>query len=105
VSGRRPPTLHDVRARRREILQILASRGGTNPRVFGSVARGDAVSESDVDLLVDFGPDTPSGFDYFGMIFDLQEELSAIVGRPVHVVRVTASSATARRILGEAVPL
>jgi len=105
MSGRRPPTLHDVRAKRRQILQILASRGGTNPRVFGSVARGDAVSESDVDLLVDFEGGVPTGFRYYGMIRELQDELSAILGRPVHVVRVTATSSAARRVLGDAVPL
>lgn len=105
MSGRRPPTLHDVRAKRRQILEILASRGGTNPRVFGSVARGDAVSESDVDLLVDFGRDTPTGFDYFGMIFDLQEQLASVLDRPVHVSVVVDHSPIAERILREAVPL
>jgi predicted nucleotidyltransferase len=105
MSSRRPPTLHDVRAKRRQILRILASRGGSNPRVFGSVARGDAVSESDVDLLVDFGSGVPSGFHYFGMIFDLQEQLAAIVGRPVHVSVVTNQSPASERILREAVPL
>jgi predicted nucleotidyltransferase len=105
MSGRRPPTLHDVRAKRREILRILASRGGTNPRVFGSVARGDAVSESDVDLLVDFEDHVPTGFRYFGMIFELQEELATILGRPVHVSVVANRSPVADRILREAVPL
>lgn len=105
MSGRRPPTLHDVRARRCEIVQVLASRGGTNPRVFGSVARGDAVPESDVDLLVEFGQGVPSGFDYFGMIFDLQEELAAILGRPVHVAVITNQSPASERIIRDAVPL
>jgi predicted nucleotidyltransferase len=105
MSGRRPPTLHDVRAKRREIVQILASHGGTNPRVFGSVARGDAVPESDVDLIVDFGPGVPSGFDYFGMLFDLQKQLAAILGRPVHVAVITNQSPASERIMREAVPL
>jgi predicted nucleotidyltransferase len=105
MSPGRPPTLHDVRAKRRQILQILATHGGTNPRVFGSVARGDAVPESDVDLLVEFADGIPTGFRYYGMIREIQDELSAILGRPVHVVRVTASTAAARRVLREAVPL
>ncbi len=71
------PTLHDVRAKRREILRILTSRGARNPRVFGSVARGE----------------------------DLQDELSEILGRPVHVNRAAGVSKGARRILTEAVPL
>jgi predicted nucleotidyltransferase len=69
------------------------------------VARGGAVSESDVDLLVDFQDGVPSGFRYYGMIRQLQDELSAILGRPVHVVRVRATTTAARRVLGEAVPL
>jgi uncharacterized protein len=105
MSARRPPTLHDVRAKRRQILEILASRGGANPRVFGSVARGDAGSESDVDLLVEFADGAPKGFEYFGMIFDLQEELARILGRPVHVSVVVNQSPVSERILREAVPL
>jgi predicted nucleotidyltransferase len=63
------------------------------------------VPESDIDLLVDFDGREPTGFRYFGMLRELQDELSAIIGRQVHVVRITASSATARRVLNEAVPL
>lgn len=36
------------------ILRMLTDAGGTNVRVFGSVARGDDHPDSDVDLLVDF---------------------------------------------------
>jgi hypothetical protein len=39
--------------RRQEILEIAASHGMRNVRVFGSVARGDARLDSDLDLLVD----------------------------------------------------
>ncbi len=99
------PSIDDVRRRREHVVRALAARGATNPRVFGSVARGDAVPESDVDLLVDFDGRAPSGFRYFGMIRELQEELAAILGRRVHVVRVTGSSAAALRVLREAVPL
>lgn len=35
---------------------VLASYGATNPRLFGSVARGDAGRDSDLDLLVDLLP-------------------------------------------------
>ncbi len=51
------PTLAEVRAHRDTIIEIVESFGGTNVRVFGSVARGDAHDDSDVDLLVD----VPSG--------------------------------------------
>jgi predicted nucleotidyltransferase len=46
--------------------------------VFGSVARGDAVETSDVDLLVAPGPDTTL-FDLSGFALDVEE----IVGRQV----------------------
>ena len=105
MSRRKPPTVHDVRAKRHQILQVLSSQGGTNPRIFGSVARGDAVAESDVDLLVDFGQEAPKGFDYFGMIFELQEELARVLGRPVHISEATTPSLASERILREAVPL
>jgi predicted nucleotidyltransferase len=39
--------------RRAEILRIAARHGASNVRVFGSVARGEAGPESDIDLLVD----------------------------------------------------
>ena len=39
--------------RRDEILRIAARHGASNIRVFGSVARGEAGPESDIDLLVD----------------------------------------------------
>ena len=52
-------TLDELRRRRTEIQRIAESHGARNVRVFGSVARGDAVPGSDVDFLVDFDPDPP----------------------------------------------
>ena len=49
--------------------------------VFGSVARGEAGTESDVDILVDF--DGPADFDRF---MALKERLEAALGRPVDLV-------------------
>ncbi len=48
--------LPHLRARRELILQIAESYGARNVRVFGSVARGEAHLESDVDLLVELAP-------------------------------------------------
>ncbi len=46
------PTLHFIRDHRQPISDLAAKYGVTDLRVFGSVARGDASSESDIDLLV-----------------------------------------------------
>lgn len=47
--------------------------------VFGSVLRSDFGPDSDVDVLVEFKPDSTPGL-YF---FDLQEQLAEKIGRPV----------------------
>ncbi len=41
-----------LREHREDILRIAARHGAMNPRVFGSVARGEAGDASDIDLLV-----------------------------------------------------
>jgi len=45
--------------------------------VFGSILRDDFRPESDVDVLVEWKPDSVVGF----RIFDLERELSEILGR------------------------
>ncbi len=42
-----------VEAKREEILRIAAKHGARNVRIFGSVARGEAVPNSDVDVLAE----------------------------------------------------
>ena len=46
-------TTESLREHRAEILALAARHGASNVRVFGSVARGEAREDSDVDLLVD----------------------------------------------------
>jgi len=60
-----PPTLPQVLS----VLQAhefeLRRRGVCHAAVFGSVARGDARSGSDIDVLVDLDPQQPIGlFEY-----------------------------------------
>lgn len=38
-----------LKSRREEIMKIAAKHGAQNVRVFGSVARGEADSQSDID--------------------------------------------------------
>jgi hypothetical protein len=45
-----------VAARREELDEVLRRYGASNPRHFGSVARGGATTDSDIDVLVDLGP-------------------------------------------------
>ncbi|SRR5260370_5821239 len=74
-------TLDSLRAERREeILRLAAGRGAHSLRVFGSVARGDANEDSDLDLLVAWEPGR-SLLDHAGLVQDLQE----LLGIKVHV--------------------
>jgi predicted nucleotidyltransferase len=98
------PRLDDLRTRREEILRIAAAHGASNVRVFGSVARGDAAADSDVDLLVDLEA-PPHGFAYFGAMDDLRQDLSNLLGREVDVVDSAALRSMRERVLREAVPL
>jgi uncharacterized protein len=98
------PTLADLRGRREEILRIAAAHAASNVRVFGSVARGEATAQSDVDLLVDLTADL-RGFAMFATLGELAADLHALLGVSVDVVRISAPSARADAILDEAVPL
>ena len=74
-------------SKRDEILRIAAKPGVRSIRVFGSVARGDAGPQSDVDFLIETdGGDTPPWFPG-GLIADLEE----LLGRRVDVAALSAS--------------
>lgn len=49
--------------------------------LFGSIARGDARPDSDVDVAIRLDPDLHLGFKFFG----LAEQVGALLGREVHV--------------------
>jgi predicted nucleotidyltransferase len=69
------PTLDGLRAEKRDaVLSLAAKYGAYNVRVFGSVARGEATADSDLDLLVDWAPDR-SLLDHVGFVQDLEELL------------------------------
>jgi len=90
-----------LREKRDEILRIAARHGARNVRVFGSLARGDARPDSDVDLLVDLEPGR-SLFDLGGLLMDLQD----LLGHSVDVVTERGLRERIRdRVLQEAVPL
>lgn len=90
-----------VREKREEIQRIAAAHGAHNVRVFGSVARGEAGPDSDIDLLIEAGPTTSSWFPA-GLILDLED----LLGRRVQVVTEKGLNPYLRdRVLREAVPL
>ncbi len=66
--------LNEIRNRKQELTPILSRYGATNPRVFGSVARGQETSASDIDLLVDL-PAHLSLFDVAALQIELEEVL------------------------------
>ncbi len=67
-----------LQEKRDEIQRIGARHGARNVRVFGSVARGEARKEGDIDILVDAGPETSSWFPA-GLVLDLEEVLGCRV--------------------------
>ena len=90
-----------LKGQREQVLRIAARHGARNVRVFGSVARGTAGPESDLDLLVEVGPDHSPWFPG-GLIADLEE----LLGRSVEVATESALHWCIRdQVLKEAVPL
>ncbi|WP_454926311.1 nucleotidyltransferase domain-containing protein [Actinomyces oris] len=95
------PLARRLRASRREVIETVEAAGGSNVRVFGSVATGREHEGSDVDLL--FHMDQPFGLmDLAG----LEIELGTILDTDVDLVPDTNIRPTMRdRIISEAVPL
>lgn len=90
-----------IKIKRDEIRQIARRHGASNIRVFGSVGRGEAKPESDVDFLVDVTEETSSWFPV-GLI----QELEQLLGRPVEIVTERALNKDLReKVLREAVPV
>ncbi|SPF69515.1 Polymerase, nucleotidyl transferase domain [Propionibacterium ruminifibrarum] len=95
------PRARRLRRSRRAVIDLIERAGGSNVRVFGSVATGHDREDSDVDLL--FHMERPLGLmDLAGLEIELEE----LLGIGVDLVPDTAIRPAMReRILGEAVPL
>ncbi|MGH7868188.1 MAG: nucleotidyltransferase family protein, partial [Candidatus Dormibacteraceae bacterium] len=84
---------------RRERLKSLASkRGARSLAVFGSVARGEAEPDSDIDFLIELG-EGRNVLDLAELIGDLEEEL----GRAVDVVEIRVETPATKRVRQEAI--
>lgn len=87
----RAMTLEELRTYKPQ-LQALARKYRIDPdsiRVFGSVARGDAGPDSDVDLLIH----PTNGCDIFD-ISGFHEDINSILSRPTDVISDRNMSAT-----------
>lgn len=86
---------------REKILPVLRRHGVTRAGLFGSVARGEATPESDVDILVELDAEA-SLLDFIGVKLDLED----VLRQRVDLVQYDAIKPRLRdRILSEEVPL
>lgn len=90
-----------LKDKRDDILSIAKQYGVSNVRIFGSIARGEADTESDIDLLVDVAPGRT--------LFDLNEflvDLQGLLGHDVDVLTEKGLNNRMReRVMKEAIPL
>lgn len=80
VRGQLGPRARELRRHRRRVLSAARDRGVRRVRVFGSLARGEEMPGSDIDLLVDLEPGRT--------LLDLaafRREAQGILGVPVDV--------------------
>ncbi|MBU2622153.1 MAG: nucleotidyltransferase family protein [Proteobacteria bacterium] len=90
-----------LKEKRQAVMALVAKHGAQNPRIFGSVARGESGPESDIDLLVKM-EEGRSLLDLSALILDLRE----LLGVKVDVVPEDGLYwLLRRRILKEAKPL
>ena len=94
-------TIDILYEKRKDVLEVAKHHGVTSIRVFGSVARGDESSESDIDFLVTTGSSVSAWFPA-GLILDLER----LLGRHIDVVTESGLNPLLRdQILTEAVAL
>jgi predicted nucleotidyltransferase len=94
-------TQEDIRRKRDAILDIARRYGAHDVRIFGSVARGEATENSDLDLIVRFDRGR-SLLDHGGLVMDLRE----LLGIRVDVIDEEAMRERFRdQALKEAIPL
>jgi uncharacterized protein len=75
--------LHGIAIPEQQLAELCRRYHVRELALFGSVLRDDFGPDSDVDVLVEFEPGAPVGFLEMAA---LQEELEALVGRPVDIV-------------------
>ncbi len=95
------PRARALRRHRSDVRRLVKEAGGTNVRVFGSVATGTDHDDSDVDLL--FTMERPLSLLALGR---LERRIADLVGLPVDLIPDSAlRPEMADRVVAEAVPL
>ena len=90
-----------LQEKRAEILKIAAQYGASNVRIFGSVARGEATADSDIDFLMDIQAGR-SLLNRIALIQDLED----LLDRKVDVAKPEILHEYIReQVLKEAIPL
>ena len=69
-STKQIPSFQFLQQQREKILMLAEKHGAKNVRVFGSVARGQADEESDIDFLIDYDLDKISPWFPAGLLLD-----------------------------------
>ena len=86
---------------KRKILPVLKKYGVTKAGIFGSVVRGEAREDSDIDILVEI-EGRMSLLDFAGLKLELEETL----GKPVDLGEYsTIKPIIKEQILSEEVPI
>jgi len=94
-----------IEKRRAEILAITAKHHASNVRIFGSYARREANKQSDLDILVHLDTNK-TGFAYFRLLDDIQDELKSLLGIKVDVIDENGLKPKIKnRIIKEAISL
>lgn len=94
-------SIESLKANQAKILALADKYGASNVRIFGSVARGEARADSDVDFLIDLEPGR-SLLDHIG----LKQDLEDLLGRSVDVAEtITLHDLIRDRVLKDAIAL
>ena len=93
--------IQELKKKRESIISVVERNGGRKVRIFGSLARGEELTDSDVDILIELDPGR-SLLD----ILAIKQDLEDLLHRNVDVLTESAVSPYIKDdIMSEAVAL